>query len=101
MRVIHAGGFSKQERKNWRSVIFNNLVNAFQIILGAMEEQRTEFEDENNMQWAQYVGADPEISPDEPLPPDSLHAFLDLWHDKGVQMAMLKGNEYALHDNLE
>lgn len=48
MRVIHAGGFSKQERKNWRSVIFNNLINAFQVILGAMEDQNTAFEDEGN-----------------------------------------------------
>jgi len=101
MRLIHAGGFNKQERKNWRSVIFNNLINAFQIILGAMEEQRTDFEDEENVRWAQYVGSDPEISPEEQMPTDSLHAFLSLWQDKGVQMAMLKGNEYALHDNLE
>lgn len=101
MRVIHAGGFSKQERKNWRSVIFNNLVNAFQIILGAMEELHTKFEDESNTQRAEYLREDPEISPDEPLPQESLQAFLDLWHDKGVQMTMLKGNEYALHDNLE
>ena len=101
MRLIHAGGFSKSERKTWRSVIFNNLINAFQIILGAMEEQNTHFEDDANMQWAQYVGSDPELSPEEPLPAESLHAFLSLWQDKGVQMAMLKGNEYALHDNLE
>lgn len=49
MRLIHTGGFNKNERKTWRAVIFNNLVNAFQIILGAMEEQRTEFEDEDNI----------------------------------------------------
>lgn len=35
------------------------------------------------------------------MPVESLNAFLSLWQDKGVQMAMLKGNEYALHDNLE
>jgi guanine nucleotide-binding protein subunit alpha len=34
------------------------------------------------------------------MPLDSLHAFTSLWADKGVQLAMLKGNEYALHDNL-
>jgi guanine nucleotide-binding protein subunit alpha len=49
MRVIHAGGFNKTERRQWRVVIFNNLVNAFQVILGAMEEQRTEFEDDDNI----------------------------------------------------
>ena len=34
------------------------------------------------------------------MPLDCLHAFQNLWVDKGVQLAMLKGNEYALHDNL-
>jgi len=48
MRVIHAGGFSKIERKQWRVVIFNNLVNAFQILLGAMDEHGTDFENEEN-----------------------------------------------------
>jgi guanine nucleotide-binding protein subunit alpha len=60
MRVIHAGGFNKTERKQWRVVIFNNLVNAFQVILGAMEEQRTEFEDDDNIvsvQWRKVTFA--------------------------------------------
>lgn len=50
--------------------------------------------------YAQYVSSDPEISPEEGMPPISLDAFVNLWEDRGVQMAMLKGNEYALHDNL-
>ena len=41
-------GFSKNERKMWRVHIFQNLTNAFQIILDAMEEQDTEFEDDDN-----------------------------------------------------
>jgi hypothetical protein len=49
MRLIHAGGFSRNERKQWRVVIFLNLTNAFQILLSAMDEQRGEFEDEENV----------------------------------------------------
>ncbi len=48
MRIMHTGGFSKMERKQWRVIIFSNLVNAFQILLAAMDEQDTEFEDEDN-----------------------------------------------------
>jgi guanine nucleotide-binding protein subunit alpha len=29
MRLIHAGGFTKSERKSWKNVIFHNLVDAF------------------------------------------------------------------------
>lgn len=48
MRVIHAGGFSKNERKQWRVVIFNNLVNAFQTLIMAMDEHTTDFENDEN-----------------------------------------------------
>ncbi|KAL2353557.1 G-protein alpha subunit [Cryomyces antarcticus] len=100
MRLIHAGGFNKTERKQWRVVIFNNLVHAFQIILGAMQEQELEFEDEANLGYANIVVADPDIGQDDAMPFDCLQAFNSLWHDAGVQLAIKKGNEYALHDNL-
>ena len=49
MRIINAGGFNKTERKQWRAIIFNNLVSAFQTIFAAMQEQETEFEDDDNL----------------------------------------------------
>jgi guanine nucleotide-binding protein subunit alpha, other len=52
-------------------------------------------------QWAELIMSDPDILPSEPLPLECLTAFNSLWADKGIQMAMLKGNEYALHDNLD
>jgi hypothetical protein len=49
MRIINAGGFGKSERKTWRATIFNNLVSAFQTIYAAMQEDDTDFEDEDNI----------------------------------------------------
>ena len=49
MRLIHAGGFSPDERKQWRIVIFNNLTQAFSIISRAMEEQDVPFENQGNL----------------------------------------------------
>ena len=50
--------------------------------------------------FAEVVAADPDIGPDEAMPIDCMNAFKSLWLDGGVQMAIKKGNEYALHDNL-
>ncbi|KAF2502610.1 guanine nucleotide binding protein, alpha subunit [Lophium mytilinum] len=100
MRVIHAGGFSRTERKQWRAIIFNNLVTAYQTIFSAMQEQETNFEDEDNEAYANLINADPEIGLEDPMPLECLTAFNSLWADKGVQLAILKGNQYALHDNL-
>jgi hypothetical protein len=41
-----------------------------------------------------------ELGLEETLPLEYLTCFKDLWADMGIQMAILKGNEYALHDNL-
>ncbi|KAF4544818.1 G-protein alpha subunit [Lasiodiplodia theobromae] len=100
MRVIHAGGFSKSERKQWRVVIFNNLINAFEIIFSAMTEQALPFDNPECSNFAELVNHEPEIGPEDSMPREFLDAFTALWDDKNVQMAILKGNEYALHDNL-
>ena len=46
------------------------------------------------------ITSDPEIDTSSPMPAECLQAFLTLWNDRGVQTAIEKGNEYALHDNL-
>ena len=44
--------------------------------------------------------SDPEIDTSSPMPAECLQAFTSLWNDTGVQSAIQRGNEYALHDNL-
>ncbi|EME49409.1 G protein alpha-like subunit [Dothistroma septosporum NZE10] len=100
MRLIHTKGFSTQERKQWKVTIFQNLLHAFQVVFGAMEEQEVDFADNDNIRFAEIVAADPDIGADEAMPLDCLNAFRSLWEDQGVQAAIKKGNEYALHDNL-
>ena len=48
MKMIYAEGFSQQDRRQWRAVIFTNLVHAFQTVLNAMEEQGVEFGNDAN-----------------------------------------------------
>jgi guanine nucleotide-binding protein subunit alpha len=49
MRLIHTKGFSQSERKQWKVTIFQNLLHAFQVVFGAMEEQEVEFAEQNNV----------------------------------------------------
>jgi guanine nucleotide-binding protein subunit alpha len=49
MRLLHTKGFSASERKQWKVTIFNNLLHAFQVIFGAMEEQEVDFAHETNI----------------------------------------------------
>lgn len=50
--------------------------------------------------YSEMVNAAPDIGTEEPMPDEFLTAFNCLWADKGVQLTILKGNQYALHDNL-
>ena len=50
--------------------------------------------------YSEMVNSAPDIGTEEPMPEEFLHAFNCLWADKGVQLTILKGNQYALHDNL-
>ena len=58
MRLIHTKGFNITERKQWKVTIFNNLLHAFQVIFGAMEEQEVDFAQESNIVRvnANYIG---------------------------------------------
>ena len=49
MRLIHSKGFTVSERRHWKVTIFQNLLHAFQVVFGAMEEQEVDFAEEGNI----------------------------------------------------
>ena len=101
MRLIHADGFKKDERRHWRAVIFNNLIHAMRTVMVAMDENDIDFDNEANEKYVDMIHNAPDLASNEPMPTSYLAVFEDLWQDSGVRMAVSKGNEYALHDNLE
>lgn len=48
MKLIYAQGFSKSEKLEWKPVVFNNVVQSFQLILEAMNEMDIGFENPEN-----------------------------------------------------
>ena len=44
MRLIYAQGFSKNEKEEWRAIIFSNILSAFRQIMEAMDELSIEFD---------------------------------------------------------
>ncbi|RYO80611.1 hypothetical protein DL766_010056 [Monosporascus sp. MC13-8B] len=100
MRLIYAQGFTKSEKLEWKPVVFNNVVQSMRVIFDAMNENNIEFKNKENEKNQALLLVDHEISPNDSLPPEYLEPIKSLWADAGVQKATLKGNEYALHDNL-
>ncbi|KAI9678038.1 MAG: G-Protein alpha subunit [Caeruleum heppii] len=100
MKLIYASGFSKSEREDWRAIIFSNINNAYKVILEAMEELEIGLAEPSNEQYVALVVLDRDLGSKETLPAEYLIAFKNLWTDAGIQNAIEKGNEFALHDNL-
>lgn len=44
MKLIYATGFSKNEKLEWKPVVFNNIVQSFRLIYDAMNELSIPFE---------------------------------------------------------
>ncbi|KAK3365828.1 guanine nucleotide binding protein, alpha subunit [Lasiosphaeria ovina] len=101
MKLIYSQGFSKGEKLEWKPVIFANIVQSFRMIFDAMNELDIHFESEENEKNMAHIMVDYEMTADEPLPTDYLEPIKKLWLDGGVRAAIEKGNEYALHDNLD
>ncbi|KAL7927496.1 G protein alpha subunit [Trichoderma austrokoningii] len=100
MKLIYAQGFNKNERLDFKPVIFNNIVQSFKTISEAMAEMGFDFDSPDNEKHMAHILVDFEISPDSKMPEDYLEPIKLLWQDSGVMAAIAKGNEYALHDNL-
>lgn len=101
MKLIYSQGFSKSEKLEWKPVIFGNIVQSFQTIYDAMNELNIPFENPENEKCMIQILVEKEIGPNDRLPQEYLAPIKSLWQDEGVKAAIAKGNEYALHDNLE
>lgn len=48
MKLIYAQGFSKNEKMEWKPVVFTNIIQSFRAIYDAMNEMGIKFENPEN-----------------------------------------------------
>ncbi|EHA47250.1 G-Protein alpha subunit [Pyricularia oryzae] len=101
MKLIYAQGFSKNEKIEWKPVVFQNIVQSFRLIHDAMQELDIEFENKENERNITLIMEEQELGAHDALPIEFLDPIKALWVDAGVKKAIAKGNEFALHDNLD
>jgi hypothetical protein len=102
MRIIHQRGFPDEEKRQVRAVIYSNMIVAFRLLLEIMNTEDFGFADEKTKIYAEAVeAADPDVDADEAFADEDIRdAMKAMWSDPGVQLAVSKGHEFALHDNL-
>ncbi|KAJ9198978.1 hypothetical protein DTO164E3_4768 [Paecilomyces variotii] len=102
MRIIHSGGFPTDERRQNRAVIYSNLIVAFKVLLEIMQTEGIEFTSDKAKEFAALIDkTEPDVSSEEAFSDRNVKDAMEgMWADEGVQKAVARGHEFALHDNL-
>ncbi|KAI6225710.1 Guanine nucleotide-binding proteinG(O) subunit alpha [Aphelenchoides besseyi] len=100
MKIIHESGFTAEDYKQYKPVVYSNTVQSLVAILRAMGNLSVPFgqtERESDAKLVMDVVARMEDT--EPFSDDLLYAMKRLWADSGVQECFNRSNEYQLNDS--
>ena len=99
MKLIHEGGYSRDERESFKEIIYSNTVQSMRVILEAMDSLDLPLENRRNEYHVQTVFMQPAQVEGDSLLPDVGSAINALWHDAGVQECFKRSREYQLNDS--
>lgn len=99
MKLIHEGGYSRDERESFKEIIFSNTVQSMRVILEAMESLELPLEDQRMEYHVQTIFMQPAQIEGDVLPPEVGSAIEALWKDRGVQECFKRSREYQLNDS--
>ncbi|XP_065186757.1 guanine nucleotide-binding protein subunit alpha-11-like [Sycon ciliatum] len=99
MRIIHGNGFSDEERRFIRVIIYDNVVTCMQTLIAAMTQLNIVFEKEYSKQCAGYVAnikAERFAHADEFVGVSEW--IQELWKDGGIQVCYSRRSEFEIMD---
>jgi guanine nucleotide-binding protein G(i) subunit alpha len=99
MKLIHEGGYSRDERESFKEIIFSNTVQSMRVILEAMESLELPLDDPKTEYHVQTIFMQPAQIEGDSLPPEVGNAIEALWKDAGVQECFKRSREYQLNDS--
>lgn len=99
MKILHQDGFSEEERKSFRAVVYTNTVQSMVAIVKAMESLGISYEDEERNADGKKVRAASQTMEEIDITADVGDALKRLWNDSGVQACVARSREYQLNDS--
>jgi guanine nucleotide-binding protein G(i) subunit alpha len=99
MKLIHEGGYSRDERESFKEIIYSNTVQSMRVILEAMESLELPLDDQRAEYHVQTIFMQPPQIEGDSLPPEVGSAIAALWKDAGVQECFKRSREYQLNDS--
>jgi len=99
MKLIHEGGYSRDERESFKEIVFSNTVQSMRVILEAMESLELPLAEQRGEYHIQTIFMQPAQIEGDNLPPEVGTAIAALWKDSGVQQCFSRAREYQLNDS--
>jgi GTPase SAR1 family protein len=95
MKIIHKSGFTTEERTNYKSIVYNNLVSAMRSLIRGAQDLGIKV----SHPGVERVMANSEEYFSGPLTPEMVADIKGLWKDDGIQQAYARQNEFQLIDS--
>lgn len=100
MKIIHDSGFSTEDFKQYKPVVYSNTIQSMVAILRAMPNLGIGFSNNERESDAKLVyDVVSRMEDTEPFSDDLLSGMIRLWADAGVQECFGRSNEYQLNDS--
>ncbi|XP_007254617.2 guanine nucleotide-binding protein G(i) subunit alpha-2a [Astyanax mexicanus] len=100
MKIIHEDGYSEDECRQYRAVVFSNTIQSIMAIIKAMSNLKIDYEDPARADDARQLFALAAAAEEQgALPEDLSSAITRLWSDAGVQSCFTRSREYQLNDS--
>ena len=98
LKLVLEGGYTVQERMNFKQIIWSNIITGTRLILQAMGPLPLSLGDENNARHVETIYRQ-RITIDFTQKEEVAEAISSLWCDEEFQCAYQRRNEYSLTDS--
>eukprot|EP00112_Aurelia_sp_Birch-Aquarium-sp1_P022666 Seg648.1 transcript_id=Seg648.1/GoldUCD/mRNA.D3Y31 product="Guanine nucleotide-binding protein G" protein_id=Seg648.1/GoldUCD/D3Y31 len=99
MKIIHESGYSPEECKQYKPVVFSNTIQSMQAIIRAMGTLKVDYGHPDRAEDARQLFALAGSVEDGELNHELVGIMKRLWADEGLQLCFGRSREYQLNDS--
>eukprot|EP00063_Salmo_salar_P014994 XP_013989829.1 PREDICTED: guanine nucleotide-binding protein G(k) subunit alpha-like [Salmo salar] len=99
MKIIHEAGYSEEECKQYRVVVYSNTIQSIIAVIRAMGHLKIDFGDAARADDARQLFVLAGTTEEGVISSDLTGVIRKLWTDSGVQTCFLRSREYQLNDS--
>ena len=96
MRIIHGDGYSTDDRKHFRVLVYRNILTSLQALIGAMELLKTPFNSPDAEKCSREIMV---VEDFETFSEAQVRAIVTVWSDTGIQTCYQRRREFQLSDS--